>query len=101
MPCRLKILVVFLRLISDIIGLRNFGRINIYIYIYIYIDIYICSEMFKAVFIAILDNVNFKTGTNFTARNRRKNQDIYLTIFVLDEEGGTLRTYHIPIKRYA
>ena len=29
MSCKLKILVVFLRLISDIIGLRNFGRIII------------------------------------------------------------------------
>ena len=35
MFCKLKTIVVFLRIISDIIGLRNFGRIYIYIYIYI------------------------------------------------------------------
>ena len=38
MFCKLKTIVVFLRIISDIIGLRNFGR-NINIYINININI--------------------------------------------------------------
>ena len=53
MSCKLKILVVFLRLISDIIGLRNFGIyiyiyvcMYVYIYIYIYIYIFICIYIY-------------------------------------------------------
>ena len=38
MSYKLKTIVVFLRVLSDFIILRNFGK-NIYIYIYIYIYI--------------------------------------------------------------
>ena len=51
--CKLKTLVVFLRLISDNIGLRNFGRIYIYIYIYIFIYIYIYLYIFIYIYIFI------------------------------------------------
>ena len=41
MSCRIRNIVVFLRIISDFILLRNFIYIYIYIYIHIYIYIYI------------------------------------------------------------
>ena len=37
MSYKLKSIVVFFRIISDLLIVRNFGRIYIYIYIYIYI----------------------------------------------------------------
>ena len=53
MSCKLKSIVVFLRILSNFIVLRNFGK-NIYIYIYIYIYItmqkayiHICQESFR------------------------------------------------------